>query len=230
MNGVTLTLVDLNHHMVNAWAHVFDGIHGVEVVHGSLLDEQVDAWVTPTNARAQMNGGVDAAVLGRLGRPIQARVRRAVQSHFGDFMPVGVATCVETGRATPRYLISAPTMSGVADNVSATLNVALACGAALQAVREQNRRVAGSIKSVAVPGMGAGTGQVPVAVCADLMWTAWNLFNAHDFDSFADMRAALEAELGDLGPAPVVAPTTPCRTRGPVLPVPFHGERRPVSA
>ena len=43
MNGVTLTLVDLNHHMVNAWAHVFDGIHGVEVVHGSLLDEQVDA-------------------------------------------------------------------------------------------------------------------------------------------------------------------------------------------
>ncbi len=103
------------------------------------------------------------------------------------------------------------------------------------AVRMQNRREPRSIASVAIPGLGAGTGQVPVAVCADLMWTAWHLFAEHDFEDFKDLRTAPEAELGDLGPTatPVVAtpaPTTLYRTRGPVLPTPYHGERCVISA
>ncbi len=226
MDDVTLTLVDLNPRMVEAWLAVFDGEPGVEVVHGSLLDERVGAWVSPTNSRAQMNGGLDGAIRARLGAGIQARVRRAVTTAWGDFMPVGAATCVETGRAVPTYLVSTPTMLECAEDISATLNVALACAAALHAVRVQNRAAPGSIRTVAMPGLGAGTGRVPLPVVAELMWTAWNLFQTHTFDSFDEVRAALEHELGDLGPVSVPSPSPAMvrrATRGPVLPTPFHG-------
>lgn len=223
MHDVTLTLVDLNPWMVEAWREAFEDEPLVEVVHGSLLDERVGAWVSPTNSRAQMDGGLDGAIRGRLGAGIQARVRREIARTYGDFMAVGTATCVETGRQVPGYLVSTPTMLSPVEDISATLNVALACGAALQAVRMQNRLAHGSIRSVAMPGLGAGTGCVPYAVCAELMWTAWNLFRDHEFAGFFEMRAALERELGDLGPMS----TAPRRVaRGPFLPTPYHGPTR----
>ena len=55
------------------------------------------------------------------------------------------------------------------------------------------------IRSIALPGLGAATGRTPVEVCADLMWTAYNLFREKEFSTYAEMRAALEEILGDLG-------------------------------
>ena len=227
MDDVTLVLVDLNPKMIDAWLAVFDGEPAVEIVRGSLLEEQADAWVAPTNSRAQMNGGLDGAIRTRLGPGIQARVRREVLRAHGDFIPVGSATCVATGRTHPRWLVSTPTMFGVADDISSTMHVALACGAALQAVRLHNEHNSDRITSVAMPGLGAGTGRVPHAVCADLMWTAYKLFESRRFTDFDAMRAALEHELGDLGPS--YAPVARSYGRGPVLPTPFHGVRRAIA-
>ena len=75
---------------------------------------------------------------------------------YGGAMPVGHATCVATGRPQPRFLISTPTMVESSEDVSDTMNVALAAGAALQAVHLQNRAQPGSITSVALPGFTAG--------------------------------------------------------------------------
>jgi hypothetical protein len=100
----------------------------------------------------------------------------------------------------PRFLISTPTMTASNEDISDTLNVALACAAAFQAVHMQNAREPDSITGVALPGLGANTGRVPVEICADLMWTGYNLFREHQFHDFAVMRAALEEQLGDLGP------------------------------
>lgn len=238
MNELTLTLIDTNSQMVNAWRKVFEAEHGVTVVQGSILQVRADAWVTPTNARAIMSGGVDAAIKGHLGAGIQARVRRAVSNTWGDAMPLGVATCVHTGRVLPSHLISTPTMTAASEDISATLNVALACAAAFQAARVQNRVAPGSIRSLAVPGLGAGTGRVAPDVCAELMWTAWRLFEAHTFESFVDVRAALEEELGELAPpAPTAPMPAPHRAhehgyigpRGPVLPAPYHGPYRAIA-
>jgi O-acetyl-ADP-ribose deacetylase (regulator of RNase III) len=222
MNNVTLVLVDVNVAMVNAWRSVFDGEPCIEIVHGSLLSQRTSAWVSPTNTRAMMNGGLDGNIKTVLGAGIQARVRRAVISEFGDFLPVGTAVCVATQNHTPRFLVSTPTMVGTADDVSATMNVALAFGAALHAVAMQNRRVPNSISEIAVPGLGTGTGRVSPHVCADLMWTVWHLFQSHTFQSFEEMRAALEFELGDLSPVGSPQPVR-CSPRGPVLPTPYHG-------
>jgi O-acetyl-ADP-ribose deacetylase (regulator of RNase III) len=205
--AVKVILVDVNPKMIGAWQSTFEENPEVEVVQGSMLDQQVSAWVSPTNARGSMDGGLDAVIKHHLGGAIEKRVQQEIQRVYGPAMPVGHATCVPTGKAQPAYLISTPTMKSSSQDISDSLNVALACAAAFQAVHMQNARLSGSIQSVALPGLGANTGRVPVEICADLMWTGYNLFREREFTSFADLRAALEAELGELEePAPKAKP------------------------
>ena len=198
---VKVVLVDINSRMVKAWRATFEENPEVEIVSGSMLDQAVDAWVTPTNARASMDGGLDGVIKGHFGPAIERRVQAEIRRLHGGLLPVGHATCVPTGTARPAFLISTPTMSASSEDISDTLNVALACAAAFQAVHMQNAREPGSIQSLALPGLGAQTGRVPVEICADLMWTGYSLFRRRAFDDFAAMRAALQEELGDLGPS-----------------------------
>src|SRR6478672_1218 len=113
-------------------------------------------------------------------------------------MPIGSAVCVPTGAAVPRYLISTPTMETSVEDVSGTMNVALACAAAFQMIHLQNAKQPGSISSVAIPGLGVGTGGVPVRVCANLMWTGYTLFTDHEYPDFADMRGAVREQIGEV--------------------------------
>jgi O-acetyl-ADP-ribose deacetylase (regulator of RNase III) len=196
---IKVVLVDINAKMIKAWRDAFEENPEVDVVQGSMLDQQVSAWVSPTNSRGAMDGGLDAVIKNHLGAKIEKAVQQEIARLYSGFMPVGHATCVETGRGSPRYLISTPTMSSSSQDISDTLNVALACAAAFQMVHMQNARQGGAIRSVALPGLGANTGKVPVEICADLMWTAYNLFREHEFTTFTEMRAALEEQLGDLG-------------------------------
>lgn len=198
-----VVLTDVNERVVEAWRAAFADTPGIEIRRGSILDEDVDAWVTPTNAQGRMDGGVDAAIKRHLGSGIQLRVRRAIRDRFAGALPVGSAVCVPSGATVPRYLISTPTMVQSSQNVSATLNVALACAAAFQAVHRQNRRAPGSIRSVALVGMGARTGRVPARVCANLMWTGYTLFHDHWFEDDDELRATITAQLGGIENAPV---------------------------
>ncbi|MBZ0119346.1 MAG: macro domain-containing protein [Sandaracinaceae bacterium] len=197
---IKVVLVDVNPKMVAAWRETFEDNPEVEIAHGSMLDQSVSAWVSPTNSAGRMDGGLDAVIKGYLGGTIEHAVQKQIAQLYSGAMPVGHATCVATGRTQPRYLISTPTMISSSEDVSDTMNVALAAAAAFQAVHMQNAREPGSIRSVALPGLGANTGRVPVEICADLMWTAYDLFREAQFKDFPTMRMALEGLLGDLGP------------------------------
>ncbi|HEY3325078.1 MAG TPA: macro domain-containing protein [Planctomycetota bacterium] len=197
---VKVMLVDINPKMIAAWRQTFEENPEVEIVQGSMLQQPVSAWVSPTNARGSMDGGLDAVIKGHLGQQIETRLQQEIASRYGGLLPVGHAICTPTGRPQPKYLISTPTMVGSSEDVSGTLNVVLACAGAFQTVNMQNIREPGSIRSVALPGLGANTGHVPVEVCADLMWTGYNLFREKTFASFEELRTALEAQLGDLTP------------------------------
>ncbi|GAA4988912.1 macro domain-containing protein [Kitasatospora paranensis] len=197
-----VVLADVNTAVVAAWRAAFADTPGVEIRRGSILDEDVDAWVSPTNSRGRMDGGLDAVIKRHLGAGIQLRVQRAIRDGHAGRLPVGSAVCVPSGAVTPRFLISAPTMQESAQNVSETLNVALACAAAFQAVHRQNAAVPGSIASVALVGMGARTGGVPARVCANLMWTGWTLFHDHAFEDDDDLRRTITAQLDDLERGP----------------------------
>jgi O-acetyl-ADP-ribose deacetylase (regulator of RNase III) len=194
-----VVLVDVNPRVVQAWKSAFSDTPEVQVVHGSILDQDVDAWVTPTNSRGSMDGGVDAVIKRHLGAWIEKHVQQEIARLYQGTMPVGCATCVPTGADAPRFLISTPTMERSGQDVSETLNVALACAAAFQAIHVQNRRQPGSITSVALPGLGAATGRVPVRVCANLMWTGYTLFGDCEYPDYDAMRFALLDQLGGLG-------------------------------
>ncbi|MYW04538.1 macro domain-containing protein [Streptomyces sp. SID3343] len=198
-----VVLTDINADVVQAWRAAFADIPGIEIRNGSILAEDVDAWVTPTNSRGRMDGGVDAVIKRYLGAGIQLRVQRAIRDRFAGSLPVGSAVCVASGAVNPKFLISTPTMRTSSQNVSETLNVALACAAAFQAIHRQNTEAPGSIESVALVGMGAHTGKVPARVCANLMWTGYTLFNDHVFEDYDDLRATIVAQLDDLEAAPV---------------------------
>jgi O-acetyl-ADP-ribose deacetylase (regulator of RNase III) len=197
---VKVILVDVNPKMVQAWRATFEENPEVELIQGSMLNQQVSAWVSPTNARGSMDGGLDAIIKNFLGAAIEHRLQQAIAQSYHGLLPVGYATCVPTGLELPRFLISTPTMVASSEDVSDTLNVALACAAAFQAVHMQNAREPGSIRSLALPGLGASTGRVPVEICADLMWTGYDLFRRREFTNFEEMRKALEERLGDLTP------------------------------
>lgn len=198
-----VVLTDVNTAVVEAWRAAFADTPEVEIRKGSILDEDVDAWVSPTNSRGRMDGGVDAVIKRHLGAGIQLRVQKAIRSRFAGAMPVGSAVCVPSGAVRPRFLISTPTMETSSQNVSETLNVALACAAAFQAIHQQNGTAPGSIRSVALVGMGARTGRVPARVCANLMWSGYTLFNDCSFDDYDDLRSTIVAQLDDLESAPV---------------------------
>ncbi|MEU9852002.1 macro domain-containing protein [Streptomyces sp. NPDC047974] len=206
--ALRVVLTDVNAGVVQAWRAAFADVPGIEIRRGSILDEDVDAWVTPTNAAGRMDGGVDAAIKRHLGAGIQLRVRKAIADRFDGSMPVGSAVCVPSGATVPRFVISTPTMVASSQNVSETLNVAMACAAAFQAVHRQNRKAPGSIRSVALVGMGARTGRVPARVCANLMWTGYTLFHDHWFQDDDELRATITAQLSAIGQA---SPTTRVR-------------------
>jgi O-acetyl-ADP-ribose deacetylase (regulator of RNase III) len=197
-----VVLTDINAQVVEAWRAAFADTPGIEIRTGSILDEQADAWVSPTNSRGRMDGGVDAAIKRHLGAGIQLRVQRAIRDGFAGSLPVGSAVCVPSGAVNPKYLISTPTMEASSQNVSATLNVALACAAAFQAIHRQNSEAPGSIRSVALVGMGARTGRVPARVCANLMWTGYTLFNDYSFEDYDELRATIVAQLDDIDSVP----------------------------
>ncbi|MEV0393727.1 macro domain-containing protein [Polymorphospora rubra] len=197
-----VVLTDVNTRVVQAWRAAFADTPEVRISRGSILNHQVDAWVSPTNSLGRMDGGVDAVIRRHLGAGIQLRVQRAIKDRFGGVLPVGSAVCVPSGAENPRFLISTPTMVQSAENVSETLNVALACAAAFQAIHIQNRRAPGSIASVALVGMGAATGEVPPRVCANLMWTGYTLFHDHRFEDYDDLRQTILDQLGDIETRP----------------------------
>ncbi|MEV6923249.1 macro domain-containing protein [Dactylosporangium sp. NPDC051485] len=197
-----VVLSDVNAKVVQAWLSAFADTPEVEIVKGSLLNQQVDAWVSPTNSLGRMDGGVDAIVKRHLGAGIQLRVQQAIRARFGATLPIGSAVCVPSGAAVPKYLISTPTMHHSAEDVRETLNVALACAAAFQAVHMQNAAEPGSITSVALVGMGAATGKVPPQVCANLMWAGYTLFGEHSFDDYDELRATVQDQLGDIDTRP----------------------------
>ncbi|MGW4508713.1 macro domain-containing protein [Streptomyces sp. NPDC004436] len=210
-----VVLTDVNAAVVEAWRAAFSDTPGIEIRKGSILNEEVDAWVSPTNSRGRMDGGVDAVIKRHLGAGIQLRVQRAIRDRFAGNLPVGSAVCVPSGAVHPKFLISTPTMVESSQNVRETLNVALACAAAFQAVHQQNTAAPGSIRSVALVGMGARTGRVPARVCANLMWTGYTLFGDHRFEDYDDLRATVVAQLDDLESAPAaerVRITPPKRT------------------
>lgn len=173
---MNLTLVDLNPEVVNAWAKVFADVPEVSVQPGSIFNYPCDALVSPANSYGHMNGGIDFSISNTLGWHIEKRLQeRLRQKHYGELL-VGQAEIIPTEHVDFPYLISAPTMR-IPMSINRTPNIYHAMRAILILARDgqfdDGQKISDKVKTIAIPGLGTGVGQVSGMVCALQMRLAW---------------------------------------------------------
>jgi O-acetyl-ADP-ribose deacetylase (regulator of RNase III) len=173
MTIVTYHLRDRGEELVAAWQKHFAGLPEVRPGVGDIFAVRVDAVVSPANCFGFMDGGIDRAYTQRFGRQVQDRLREVLRRDWNGELPIGLALLLQTGDVEVPYLVSAPTMRAPV-SVAATLNAYLAFRAVLRVIQRHNERHPGSIQSVACPGLGTGTGELPPAVCARQMREAYD--------------------------------------------------------
>jgi O-acetyl-ADP-ribose deacetylase (regulator of RNase III) len=143
-----IILVDRNPAVVTAWQAI-----GLDAHHGSIFDHPAEAIVSPANSFGFMDGGIDLAYSQRFGWQVQDKVQARIQESFGGELLIGQALAVDLGAVDFAFLIAAPTMR-VPMVIPDPNHVRMATRAAMRVAMDLK------VDSIAIPGMGAGSGQV----------------------------------------------------------------------
>lgn len=173
---MNFTFVDINEELTNAWEKVFDGIENIDIRNESIFSLSCDAIVSPANSYGYMNGGIDFAISKNLGWHVEKKLQEKIRKkYFGELL-IGQADIIETDHQLFPYLVSAPTMRHPM-TINRTPNVYLAMRAILLLLKygrlESGELIKEKVKSIAIPGLGTGVGQVQPLVCARQMRIAW---------------------------------------------------------
>ena len=173
MSSVTYHLRDRGRDLTAAWERCFAGVTGVVPASGDIFGVSVNAVVSPANCFGFMDGGIDRVYSERFGWHIQDQLRHMIRRDWDGELPIGLALVLPTGAADIPFLVVAPTMRAPV-SIAQTLNAYLAFRAVLRAVRRHNQQQPAPIRAVACPGLGTGTGEMPVGICAKQMRAAWD--------------------------------------------------------
>jgi O-acetyl-ADP-ribose deacetylase (regulator of RNase III) len=176
-----LILTAVEKSLADAWTKFCGDLDFVTVHHGSILDVDCDAVVSPANSFGFMDGGIDGVYLNYFGRDLQMCVRQQIFAYHHGELLVGQADVVETGHDKIPYLIAAPTMR-VPMSLPETVNPYLAARAIFVLVtrgkflagQHQGQSISDHIQKVALPGLGTGVGKVGFKTCAHQVRTAIN--------------------------------------------------------
>jgi len=131
---------------------------------GDITKLEVDAIVNPANSEGEMGGGVAAAIKQSAGKKIEEEAMELAP------IPLGNAVVTSAGKLKCDYVIHAPTMVAPAQRTSVE-KISDAVTAALQVSTEL------SISKLAIPGMGTGTGRVPMEAAAKAIADAIRRFS-----------------------------------------------------
>ena len=165
---IAVHLRDISKDVVSAWEVEFADETDVHVSHGEIFGLKADAIVSPANSFGHMDGGIDLVYSNFFGWDLEARLRELLaERHFGE-LPVGQAVVVPTRHESIPFLVSAPTMR-IPSSIARTVNVYLAFRATLIAVIAHNNADGSPIRSLLVPGLGTGVGDMPPARAARQM-------------------------------------------------------------
>jgi len=170
---IGLVLVDHMPDLVACWQQAFAAFPEVRISQGNILAVAENALVSPANSYGFMDGGIDQQYIDFFGPDLQAGVTNAIARRREGYLPVGASLIVATGHQRIPYLIVAPTMT-IPEPVPASHSYR-ALLAALRAAQQQHA----VIRQVFCPGLGTGTGRVPVEAAADEMAAAYRDWKAH---------------------------------------------------
>ncbi|MES2197094.1 MAG: macro domain-containing protein [Pseudomonadota bacterium] len=166
-------LRDINPGVVKAWEDTFADVPDVTVSRGDIFEHKADAIVSPANSFGYMDGGIDLLYSKYFGWQLETNLRALLsEQHYGE-LPVGQAAVLATEHESIPFLVSAPTMR-VPMRIGETINVYLAFRAALIAVLAHNAAGGTPIRSLLVPGLGTGIGDVTPERAARQMRLAYN--------------------------------------------------------
>jgi len=181
-----IKLIDLNEKLVAAWSTVFADVPNVTPIHDSIFNHSADAIISPANSFGFMNGGIDFSISKHLGWHIEKKVQQRIRDDFFGELLIGQSLIVETDHEKFPWLISAPTMR-TPMTILRRPNVYLAMKAILTLWQygklEDGSPVREKVKSIAIPGLGTGVGQVPTLICARQMRLAWEDVTTEKFQS-----------------------------------------------
>lgn len=186
-DGMKLTLFDRNLDVCVALEEAFAGVPEVKVrlVEGLKETPLCDALATPGNSFGVMTGGLDAAVREARGQGIQDTIQHYIMS-LGMPLPVGQVLCIQLEEtASARHLLYAPTMYVPGPAVALDI-----CGAMQGIVMAAQER---GFQTVAVPGLGTGTGQMAPVLAARAMRAGYDAALAV-WDCLQDMQQAAAAQ------------------------------------
>lgn len=165
-----IIFVDKLKPLVDVWNIAFADLisaGNVQVIHGSIFDQKVDAIVSPANSFGFMDGGLDYHISANLGWDIQTNLQEYIKNNTHGELLVGQAVAISTTHNKIPFVISAPTMRVPTILGAQSINVYLATKAALHCM------ITNKLNSIAIPGMGTGVGKVPVGICASQMRRAY---------------------------------------------------------
>lgn len=206
-----ICFIDTNPEIIKALSEVFspaEAYPDVVISKQPITAYQADIYVTPTNATGRMSGGVDLALKTKFGVGLEQRLRLEIELQPKQRLNVGRAVVVQLIPGENRFLVAAATMAGEQDNISRTVNTARACAAAFQAIYTAVDRGSTALNTVAIPGLGGGTGGVPPRKVAELLHLGYTLFRRRRYATWEELAAAVDAELDvSAKPQPTPAPT-----------------------
>ena len=128
----------------------------IHVIHGSVLQVDVEVIVNAANSHGLMGGGVAGVIRRAAGSQVEDEARQLAP------ISVGQAVLTSAGKTLFQGIIHAPTMPEPAMRIPVA-NVALATRAALTVADKHQ------FSSVGIPGMGTGVGGVSVIDAGNAM-------------------------------------------------------------
>src|SRR3990167_3412702 len=143
-----LYLVDVLEEMIVAWRNAFDGLRGVNVIHGNILDYAEDTIVSPANSYGYMDGGIDRIYRNHFGMQIERTVQESIKALGQSYLPVGSSIIVQTNDSKIPLMIVAPTMF-LPEPIKPEK-----CAIAMSAVLAAYESRSAHIKKVYCPGLG----------------------------------------------------------------------------
>ncbi len=168
-----IILTSIDRRLLEAWKRFCGDLDNVTIYHGSILDLECDAVVSPANSFGFMDGGIDALYTKHFGKDVQKKVQDLIKiKHQGELL-VGSADIVATENQRIPFLIAAPTMR-VPMILKDSVNPYLAARAVFLLIKYGNfsvephlgKPINEFVQSVAFPGLGTGVGQVGPNTCA----------------------------------------------------------------